>query len=438
MAIEAAGVASMIRPSNVRWRVLALLVLASFISYVLRYNVSTAGPEMMTDLGLTEQQFGYILAAFTAGYTIFQFPGGVFGTRLGPRRAMTIIMVLWGLLTMLTSAVPGSGLAGTAVTVTALIVVRFLVGAGHAPIYPLTGGVVERWFPVGSWALPNGLSSTGLTLGTAASAPLLVWMMAEVGWRQSFVLLGPIGFIGAFLWWWYVRDNPAEHPAVNEEEASLIVANRPVAAPAKPGDKRPGWQRVLKDRNVLLLTLSYFCMNYIFYLMFNWVFYYMVEVREFGSQQAGFFTSIQWIAAAVGATLGGFLCDFLCRRFGLRRGCAWPAMAAVAASGVFLLFGSVTMSAYVAVACLALSFLCNQITEAAFWAAGIGIGGRNAAAACGVMNTGGNAAGFVNALLVPFTASTFGWTAAMVTGTLFAFLSASLWFFIHANEPVAD
>ena len=426
------------RPSIVRWRVLALLVLASFISYVLRYNVSTAGPEMMTDLGLTEQQLGYILAAFTAGYTIFQFPGGVFGVRLGPRRAMTIIMVLWGLLTVLTSAVPGSGVAGTTVTVAALVLVRFLVGAAHAPIYPLTGGVVERWFPVGSWALPNGLSSTGLTLGTAASAPLLVWMMAEMGWRQSFVLLAPIGFIGAFLWWWYVRDNPAEHRAVNEEEATLIVANRPVAAPLEPGDDRPGWQRVLKDRNVLLLTLSYFGMNYIFYLMFNWVFYYMVEVRGFESQQAGFFTSIQWIAAAVGATLGGFLCDFLCRRIGLRKGCAWPAMAGVAASGVFLLFGSITMSAYVAVGCLALSFLCNQITEAAFWAAGIGVGGKNAAAACGVMNTGGNAAGFVNALLVPFTAATFGWTAAMVTGTLFALASASLWFFIRADEPVAD
>jgi MFS transporter, ACS family, glucarate transporter len=426
------------RPTAIRWRVLALLVLASFISYVLRYNVSTAGPEMMTDLGITEQQLGYILAAFTAGYTIFQFPGGVFGVRLGPRRAMTIIMVLWGLLTVLTSAVPGSGVAGTATTVAALVLVRFLVGAAHAPIYPLTGGVVERWFPVGSWALPNGLSSTGLTLGTAASAPLLVWMMAEMGWRQSFVLLGPIGFIGAFLWWWYVRDNPAEHPAVNEEEAAMIVADRPVAAPLAAGDERPGWQRVLKDRNVLLLALSYFCMNYIFYLMFNWVFYYMVEVRGFEAQQAGFFTSIQWVAAAVGATLGGFLCDFLCRRIGLRWGCAWPAMAGVAASGVFLLAGSVTMSAYVAVACLAMSFLCNQVTEAAFWAAGIGAGGRNAAAACGVMNTGGNAAGFVNALLVPFTASTFGWTAAMVTGTLFAFISASLWFFIRADEPVAD
>ena len=177
-------------------------------------------------------------------------------------------------------------------------------------------------------------------------------------------------------------------------------------------------------------------MNYIFGLMFNWIYYYLAEVRGFDSQTAGYFTSVQWIAAAVGATLGGFLCDYLCRRYGMRRGCAWPAFTALVLSGVFLFIGAISGSPHMAVACLALSFLANQVTEAAFWAAGIGIGGRNAAAACGVMNTGGNSAGFVNALLVPFTAATFGWTAAMVTGTVFAFISAALWFFIRADRTI--
>ena len=426
----------MSRPSAVRWNVLGLLVLASFISYVLRYNVSTAGPAMMLDLDLTEVQFGYILAAFTAGYTIFQFPGGVFGVKLGPRRALTILMVLWGLLTALTSTVPGTAFGGTTVTLVTLIAVRFLVGAVHAPIYPLTGGVVERWFPIGGWALPNGLSSTGLTLGTAATAPLLAWMLGAYGWRQSFVMLAPLGLVGAALWWWYVRDHASEHPSSNQEEVDLIYANRPKAVPASDGE--PSWLRVLKNPNVILLTLSYFCMNYIFYLMFNWVFYYLEEIRGIERQMAGFLTSAQWIAAAVGATAGGLLCDVLCRRFGMRRGCAWPAMFGVILSGLMLLAGSLSVNAYIAVACLAASFLFNQLTEGAFWAAGISIGGRHAAAACGVMNTGGNAVGFVNALLVPFTAATLGWTAAMITGTAFAFVSAILWLFIRTDQPVAD
>src|SRR5690606_38128734 len=398
------------RPTGIRWRVLALLVLASFISYVLCSDISIAGPSLIRDLGLTEQQLGYVLAAFTAGYTIFQFPGGVFGVKLGPRRAMAIVMVLWGLLIMATAAAGSLGMSAMSVLL-ALIVVRFLVGAVHAPLYPLTGVVVERWFPIGSWALPNGLSSTGLTLGFAAVAPALAVMIERWGWHKYFALLAPLAFVGAAVWWWYVRDRPRDHTAVNAAEAALIVADRPLV-PHATGD-RPAWLRVLADRNVLLLTASYFCMNYIFGLMFNWIFYYLAEVREFDPKTAGFFISVQWIAAAVGATLGGFVCDHLCRRHGMRRGCAWPAFVALVLSGVFLFVGAVSANAYLAVACLALSFFANQVTEAAFWAAGIGIGGRNAGAACGVMNTGGNLATFVNALLVPATAATLGWTAAV-------------------------
>src|SRR5690606_6998947 len=167
------------------------------------------------------------------------------------------------------------------------------------------------------------------------------------------------------------RDRPADHRSVNEAEAALITADRPVVK-ADEGE-RPAWLRVLSDRNVLLLAASYFCMNYIFGLMFNWIYYYLAEIREFDPQTAGFFTSVQWIAAAVGATLGGFVCDHLCRRHGMRRGCAWPAFVALVLSGVFLFVGAVSANAYLAVACLALSFFANQVTEAAFWAAGIGI-----------------------------------------------------------------
>jgi ACS family glucarate transporter-like MFS transporter len=177
-------------------------------------------------------------------------------------------------------------------------------------------------------------------------------------------------------------------------------------------------------------------MNYIFALMFNWVFYYLVTVRGFESHEAGYATSVQWIAAASGATVGGLMCDMACRRNGMRFGCAVPAAVAVLLSGIFLAVGALSSNVWIAVGCLAMSFFCNQLTEGPFWAAAISVGGRNAAAACGFMNTGGNGIGFVNALLVPFTASTLGWTAAMLTGTAFAVLSAVLWLFIRADRTI--
>jgi ACS family glucarate transporter-like MFS transporter len=144
------------RPTAVRWRILAILALASFIAYVLRTNLSFAAPAMMADLGMDEIRWGYVLAAFTAGYAIFQFPGGVLGDRFGPRRVLTAIAVLWTVLTLATVLVPGrpdgESSGGAMLVVGSLVIMRFLVGAVHAPMFPVMNTSVVRWFPVGGWA----------------------------------------------------------------------------------------------------------------------------------------------------------------------------------------------------------------------------------------------------------------------------------------------
>jgi ACS family glucarate transporter-like MFS transporter len=94
------------RRTQVRWVILALLFIVSFVAYVLRTNMSIAGENMMADLGLSKIQLGMILSAFAWGYAIFQFPGGIFGNRVGCRRALTIIAVLWGILTLATGRRP--------------------------------------------------------------------------------------------------------------------------------------------------------------------------------------------------------------------------------------------------------------------------------------------------------------------------------------------
>ena len=82
-------------------------MLAGFVSYLLRTNVSVVGEAMITDLGLSEIQFGAILSAFAVGYAIFQFPGGIFGDKVGSRIAMTAAAIGWGVLTIAIAMVPG-------------------------------------------------------------------------------------------------------------------------------------------------------------------------------------------------------------------------------------------------------------------------------------------------------------------------------------------
>lgn len=422
------------KPTNVRWLVFAILAFGSFISYVLRANVSIAAPSMIADLHLSEVEWGWVLAAFTAGYAIFQFPGGLFGDRSGARKAVTIVAVLWGVLTIVTALVPDGETASAGLVIGTLMLVRFLVGAVHAPIFPIQNVAISQWFPVGGWALPLGLSSTGLTLGFAASAPLLAWLIIQFGWRVSFVILAPLGFVVAGLWWWYSRDDPADHDSVNPAELELIKANRSIPQPQN--ESRPGWLRVLKNRNVLLLTLSYSCMNFVFYEVFNWFYYYLVEIRQFSAQDAGYVTSTQWIAGAAGAAIGGWICDRLCKRIGLKWGCRWPIIVGMILSALLLVGGAFYANPVVAVTMLALCFFFNQMTEGTYWATSIAIGGEHAGAAGGVMNTGANAMGVVNALLVPWFAGTFGWTVAIASGAGFALIGALLLLFVRADKAL--
>ena len=421
-------------PTYVRWRMFMILAFGSFVSYVLRSNVSIAAPAMIEDLALTEIQFGWILAAFTAGYAIFQFPGGMFGDKVGPRKALAIIAVLWGVFTILTVVVPGPDVASAGVVIGSLMLVRFFVGAVHAPIFPVINTAISRWFPVGGWALPLGLSSTGLTLGFAAAAPVLAWLMVEYGWRSSFLIIAPLGFVVAGLWWWYARDYPGDHKSVNEAELTLITAEHTpvVLSPINP----PGWVRVLKNRNIILLTLSYACMNFVFYEVFNWFYYYLVEVRTFDAHEAGFLTSTQWIAGAAGAAMGGWLCDRLCKSIGLRWGCRWPIIIGLVASAALLVAGAFHSNPAIAVTLLALCFFFNQLTEGTYWATSIAIGGQLAGAAGGVMNTGANLMGVLNALLVPWFAHAVGWTVAIASGAVFALVGVVLLLFVRADEQL--
>jgi len=421
--------------SSIRWRILGLLFAASFVAYILRTNMSIAGERMMRDLGLSQVQLGMVLAAFAWGYAVCQFPGGVLGDRVGARRTLLVTAMLWGVLNVLVGFVPGPATASPFVILGSLVVLRALMGAVQAPLYPVTGGAMTcAWFPISGWAFPNALSNAGLTLGSAAAGPLIAWLMETVGWRQSFILTAPIAFVLAGVWWWYARDTPAEHPSVRQGELEIIDAGRPPFACAGPS---PGaWKVVIRDPDVLLLGLSYFCSNYVFYFFFNWLFIYLVDNRGFKVLESGFYAAAPWVTGAFGALLGGLVCDRLSSRIGLRLGCRLPAMVGLLAAGGFILAAAGAVDPRLAVVLLSLCLAAQQFTEGAFWAGTIAVSGRHASSACGILNTGGNIVGGVGALLVPITVERLGWPAALGTASVFALVGALLWLWIKADRKL--
>jgi len=376
----------------------------------------------MHDLGLSETQLGIVLGAFAWSYGLLQGPGGILGERLGPRRAMTLIFVGWFATTAMMAIVPRGWPVAT--TVTLLVVLRAAQGAVQAPLFPVTaGGSMFAWLPPKTWALANSLSTAGTTIGAALAGPGIAWLVIAVGWRQSFFICAPLGLVLAGIWWWDYRNDAATHPGVNRAEVELINAERDALVHVTPIK----WTRLLADRDLLCITLSYFFTNYSFYLFFNWFFYYLTEIRHVPATLSGYFTGAQWMVGAVAAVAGGVVCDRLSARLGPRIGCRATAIAGLVLSAPLLVAGTLASNPALSVALLSLAFGCTQFVDGTYWAATMRIAGPQSQSATGMLNTGGNIAGGVGAMLVPVIAGSFGWAMAVGSGAIFSLVGAALW-----------
>ena len=419
-----------VRVVPVRFRILGFLLLLSFVNYLLRNNLSVALPSIRAEFDFTTAELGWILGSFNLAYALFQLPGGVFGQALGPRRALTILALSWGVLTALTGIAPSLMFASATGAMVALMTVRFLLGAMNAPLFPVMAGAIANWFPVSGWAFPNASSSMALSLGQASLGPIVTALIIAFGWRASFYVLAPLGILAAIAWWIYGRDEPSQHRAVSPAELALIRAGREPQPPPAPG----AWRAVLVDRNVLLLASSYFCMNVVFYIFANWLFTYLVEERGFSLLESGVLYALPFIVGAVLAVVGGLTCDALCRRIGPRWGCRAVGALGMGMVAWLLLAGAYAANPYVAVALFSLCYGFTQFTEGAFWSGTTFVAGPYTAAAGGVLNTGGNLPG-VLAPLFGLMVDRVGWLPTLTTGSLFALLSAILWLLIRVDIP---
>jgi ACS family glucarate transporter-like MFS transporter len=416
-------------------------VLLCFVGYLLRINLSIAGPTMIKDLGLSAVQLGLVFSVFSWAYALFQVPGGLYGTVVGARRAMTRLTLCWGAITLVTGLVPGNSIAPPWLVLGALVGIRGILGITQAALFPvIQGPVLVHWLPTNRWAVASGLVNVGLTLGGAAAGPLIAWLVASVGWRQSFALSAPIAFALAAGWWWTYRDDPDQHPSVNQEELTLIRAGRS----GQPGavDWRRHVREVFANRDILLLTVSYGLVNYLSAFFYNWFYFYLVEVRHVSAQLGGDLNGALWIVGAAAAIGGGLLCDWLTVRIGSRSSCRLMAGVGVLSIAPLMVLGATARTPIAVVAILSAAFGLIQLTDAVFWVAAMRVAGTRTAAATGLMNSGANVAIGVGSLLIPVIARAFGWGTAVASGALLAIASAGCWLWIAADramvEPVAE
>src|ERR1700676_2693602 len=417
---------------RIRWRIFSLLFGFGFLAYLQQKSITVTAEPMMPELGLSQFQISLIEWAFVLGYGLFQLPGGIFGQRQGARRTFVIIGLAAFLATVATPLAPywltGAGLFAV------LLLLQLLLGCSQAAIFPVSAGVFEVWFPSRRWAFVQGLQPMGLGLGAAFTPPLISHLMSALGWQQALLWASLPAIPLILIWAWYGRNAPREHPSVSAAELAEIGSQDVAAVDTAISVKQV--LNILTNRNVLLLAVSYLCLNYSFYLLSNWVFLYLVQERRFSVLESGWLATTPPLAAALGSGVGGLITGALCRRFGDRWGYRLMPLIAMPIAGGLLLVSVDAANPYWAVVGLALCFAAVELNEGAYWGAAMTVGRGGTMAVSGVMNTGGNLGGIIGIPIVGYLSGEHLWRTAFVLGVAFSVACAVAWLWIEVEQPV--
>lgn len=419
--------------SQVRWFLIFWLFVLSAVAFLDRVNISIAGSSIASDYHLTNVQLGWVFSSFLAGYALFQTLGGRLADRFGPRRVLAGGVVWWGVFTAFTAMVPHDIQGALFLFVS----IRFLFGAGEAVVYPASNQFVSRWIPTQERGIANGWIFAGVGAGAGLSPPLITFVMLHYGWRSSFWVCAAIGLVVGLVWFVAARDTPAEHPRVSASELALIHSG---LSPAATGEVRSrhliSWRTVLKSKDVLAITLSYFSFGYVAWIFFSWFYTYLAQVRGLNLKASAFYAMLPFLAMSVCCALGGTISDRLTRSHGPRIGRCYLASVVIALAAVFLVLGSEVHSARLASVVLAGGAGALYLAQSSFWSVTADLAGASSGSVSGFMNMGAQAGGWFTAWLTPLIASHFGWTASFLVAAALCLLGAVAWLFVDPKRTL--
>lgn len=380
-------------PTRIRYRIIGTTTLVAILLYLDRVCLAEIAKldDFKLQLGIDDTQKGWILASFFLAYALAQVPAGWLGDRLGARKMLTIYILLWSLCTMLTGFVTGFVM---------FIVARMIFGVAQAGCYPTSGSLIKRWVPVESRGTASGFISVGGRVGGALTPALTAWLLADhLDWRWTLVLYGASGILIAAVFWFTVRESPAEHPLSNEAEQLLVDGT------AEPEPPRPPIGRLLvnlmRSPSMWMMCVLQWAINVGWAPLVTWLPTFLKDVKGVPAKEAGWMSTVVLVAGIVGMFAGGPLTDMLVKKYGLRIGRGIP----------FVATKFVAMFAYIAclwldspwliVIALATVAFMTDLGVPAIWAYMMDVGGRNAAAVFGWGNMWGNLGAFAIALSLP-------------------------------------
>ncbi len=271
-----------------QWLVASLLFAMLFLNYVDRLVLSVLAPIMRDEIGLSQTDYAWAVNAFLLSYAVMYFGSGVILDRIGSRKGLTLFVALWSLASALHASVRGF---------LDLAFFRFLLGMTEPGGWTGAVKTVSERFNAAQRAIATGIFSTGASIATMVSPPLVVYLRNRWGWRLAFLIPSCAGFLWLPFW--------------------LKVTRRPALDPAS-ADRGAGFSRaqlkLLGNRRVLAYVLARFFGDFSGYFPLFWMPDYLISHKGFSFTMMGRLAWIPFFFNDLGPLSGGFASNRLIRK----------------------------------------------------------------------------------------------------------------------------
>jgi ACS family D-galactonate transporter-like MFS transporter len=392
-------------------RVAVVLSASVLINYIDRGTLSVAAPILKEDLHLSASQLGVLLSSFFWTYSLFQIVSGWLVDRFEVNWVLALGVLVWSFATLTTGLVHGFAL---------LLTARLLLGVGESVAYPSYNKIIAKHFQALHRGRANGLISAGWAAGPAVGTLVGGLLVAHIGWRLFFVVLG----LASLLWlpaWvkWMPRG------------AGLVTSTS-----AKPA----GILEILLQRSAWGTFAGLFCFNYLWYFLITWLPYYLVHHRNFSLQTMSLVGGSAFFALAISVTVSGWAADRWMAAGGhptrvLKTFCGTGlALASISFVIVFLISDHTIAMAILIFSCISLGMCSPNLWTMTQILAGPQTAGKWA----GLENFCGNLAGIIAPIAVGVILQRTGeffWAFA-ITGAVTLLGAASYIFLVGEVAPV--
>lgn len=280
-----------------------VVVMVFFIGWVMLYAGRTVLNPVMsnieTEFGLTKAQVGGIMSLFFLAYTIFQIPSGILGDKIGRKKVLVVGFVLYAIFIAATNFVN---------TYSLFIFFWMLAGAAQGTYYGPQYALSSEAIPQKRLALGSAIIGSGMSFGIALGYNLSSTMVTtfETNWRTPFLVIAIPIAITAILMLIFIKEKA--NPEAEEQKATEKATQS-----AEPAVQFSFWD-LFKNRNLVMAYITIFCSIYGFFVIINWLPYYLEQERGMDKQYAANIASIvPWISI-IGTIFFSYISDVLGKR----------------------------------------------------------------------------------------------------------------------------